>query len=34
MPRGILTIERGLCNNKDSLERYHCLVSLTIQNRY
>ncbi len=31
---GILTIERGLCNNKDSLERYHCLVSLTIQNRY
>jgi hypothetical protein len=31
---GILTIERGLCNDKDSLERYHCLVSLTIQNRY
>lgn len=31
---GILTIERGLCNDKDSLERYHCLVSLTIQSRY
>jgi hypothetical protein len=30
---GILTIERGLCNNKNSLERYHCLVSLTIQSR-
>ena len=30
----ILTIERGLCNDKDSLERYHCLVSLTIQSRY
>lgn len=33
-PEGILTIERGLCNNKDSLERYHCLVTLTIQSRY
>ncbi len=31
---GILTLERGLCNNKNSLERYHCLVTLTIQNRY
>ncbi len=31
---GILTLERGLCNDKDSLERYHCIVSLTIQNRY
>jgi hypothetical protein len=31
--RGILTIERGLCQNKDGLERYHCLVSLTIQSR-
>jgi hypothetical protein len=31
---GILTIERSLCNNKNSLERYHCLVSLTIQSRY
>lgn len=31
---GILTLERGLCNDKNSLERYHCLVSLTIQNRY
>lgn len=31
---GILTLERGLCNDKDSLERYHCIVSLRIQNRY
>ncbi len=30
---GILTIERGLCVNKDSLERYHCLVRMTIQSR-
>ena len=30
---GILTIERSLCNDKNSLERYHCLVSLTIQSR-
>ncbi|HEX2694847.1 MAG TPA: hypothetical protein VHP61_03785 [Acidobacteriota bacterium] len=28
---GILTIERGLCVNKDGLERYHCLVILTIE---
>jgi len=31
--RGILTVERGLCQNKDGLERYHCLVCLTIQSR-
>jgi hypothetical protein len=31
---GVLILERGLCNNKDSLERYHCIVSLRIQNRY
>jgi len=30
---GILTIERSLCNDKDSLVRYHCLVRLTIQSR-
>jgi hypothetical protein len=30
---GILTIERGLCVNKDSLERYHCLVRMTIQSQ-
>ena len=30
---GILTIERGLCQNRDSLERYHCLACLTIQSR-
>lgn len=30
---GILTAERGLCQNRDSLERYHCLVCLTIQGR-
>jgi len=28
---GVLTIERGLCQNMDSLERYHCIVSITIQ---
>lgn len=31
---GILTLERGLCNDKDNLDRYHCVVSLRIQNRY
>jgi hypothetical protein len=31
--RGILTIERSLCLNKDGLERYHCLATLTIQSR-
>ncbi|TRZ91406.1 hypothetical protein D4R89_02930 [bacterium] len=28
---GVLTIERGLCQNKDSLERYPCIVSITVQ---
>ena len=31
---GVLTIERGLCQNKNSLERYHCIVSITVQTRY
>jgi hypothetical protein len=26
-----LIIERGLCQNIDGLERYHCIVSITIQ---
>lgn len=30
---GVLTIERGLCQNKNSLERYHCVVSITVQTR-
>jgi hypothetical protein len=30
---GVLTIERGLCQNKDSLNRYPCIVSITIQTR-
>jgi hypothetical protein len=30
---GVLTIERGLCQNKNSLERYHCIVSITVQTR-
>jgi len=30
---GVLTIERGLCQNKDSLERYPCIVSITVQTR-
>jgi hypothetical protein len=28
---GILSIERGLCVNKDGLERYHCLIILTVE---
>ena len=28
---GTLTIERGLCQNRDGLERYHCIVSIIIQ---
>ena len=30
---GVLIIERGLCQNKDSLERYPCIVSITVQTR-
>jgi hypothetical protein len=30
---GVLTIERGLCQDKDGLERYHCVVSITVQTR-
>lgn len=29
--QGVLIIERGLCQNKDSLERYPCIVSITVQ---
>jgi hypothetical protein len=29
----ILTIERGLCQNKNGLERYNCVVSITIQDK-
>ncbi len=32
-PLGTLTLERGLCQNKDSLERYHCVLYLAIQGR-
>ncbi len=31
---GVLIVERGLCQNKDSLTRYPCIVSITIQNRF
>jgi hypothetical protein len=31
--RGVLTVERGLCQNKDSLNRYPCIVSITLQTR-
>ena len=32
-PLGTLTLERGLCQNKDSLERYHCIVFISVQGR-
>lgn len=31
---GILLLERSLCRNKDSLETYHCLLSLKVTSRY
>jgi len=30
----VLILERGLCQDKDGLERYHCVVSITIKDRY
>jgi hypothetical protein len=32
-PLGVLILERGLCQNKDSLERYHCVVFISVQGR-
>ena len=32
-PMGTLILERGLCVNKNSLERYHCVVFISIQGR-
>ncbi len=32
-PQGILLLERELCQDRKSLESYHCLVSITIKNR-
>ncbi|MCJ7642862.1 MAG: hypothetical protein MUP28_00115, partial [Candidatus Aminicenantes bacterium] len=30
----ILIIERGLCQDMNSLERYHCVVSIMVRDRY
>jgi hypothetical protein len=30
-PRGILTIERGICQEKDRLDSYQCISKITIQ---
>jgi hypothetical protein len=30
----ILILERGLCQDKDGLERYHCVVSITVRDKY
>ena len=32
-PLGVLILERGLCQNKNSLERYHCVTVLSVQSR-
>jgi len=32
-PRGILVIERGICQDRDRLESYQCIVSVTIFSR-
>jgi hypothetical protein len=33
-PPGILTIEKVLCPDTDSLVTFHCIITLTINNRY
>ncbi len=32
-PPGILVIERGICQDRDKIESYHCIVSVTIYSR-
>jgi hypothetical protein len=29
-PLGVLTIDRGICQDRDRLESYHCIVNITI----
>ena len=33
-PRGILILERTLCKNRQTLETFNCLASLTIRSKY
>ena len=33
-PRGILLLERTLCRNRETLETFNCLASITIRKRY
>lgn len=33
-PRGILTLERAVCKNRETLETYNCLASITIRKKY
>lgn len=33
-PPGILTLERTLCRNQDTVETFHCLELITIRRRY
>jgi hypothetical protein len=32
-PQGVLTIERGICQNRDTLESYQCIVSIIVARR-
>lgn len=33
-PRGILLLERTVCRNRETLETYNCLASITIRKKY
>lgn len=33
-PRGILVLERTICKNKETLETFNCLASVTIRKKY
>jgi len=33
-PRGVLVLERTICKNKQTLDKFNCLASLTIRKKY
>ncbi|MGD9344303.1 MAG: hypothetical protein PVH84_00460 [Candidatus Aminicenantes bacterium] len=33
-PRGILTLERAICRNRETLDSFNCLIAITIRKRY
>jgi len=33
-PRGILTIERSICRNRETLNSFNCIIAITIRKKY